>query len=393
MSGGRIILVPPRRLALPAARERHRRQHRPLRRDGRRGVPLGHRGRAVRRPQLRRHGRRRGPGRPRLRVHDRRHRRRPRRHRVQLRRRHERRHRLRLRRHRTLRHPLQPRHGRPGERLDRRGQADPARPHHAAPRLHGQPRGPPPSSTTGRPTCRCSSRSCPSSTARSSSACGSASSETPRPCRPRRRCSMGKPTGFMEYARQDPKKRPVAERIADYREVEQPLSAEELALQACRCMDCGIPYCHAFGCPLANRIPEFNDMVYREAVAAGPGPAARDEQLPGGHRPHLPRPVRGRLHPLHQPGGRHDPADRTGDRGARLARGMDPAGAGRAKSPAAASPSSAPGRRAWPPPSNSPARGTRSSSSRRPPRPAASCGTASPTSNSKRPSSTGGWSS
>jgi glutamate synthase (NADPH) small chain len=74
---------------------------------------------------------------------------------------------------------------------------------------------------------------------------------------------MGKPTGFMEFPRQDPKKRPVAERVTDFREVEQMLSPEDLQTQAARCMDCGIPYCHAFGCPLGNRIPEFNDMIFR----------------------------------------------------------------------------------------------------------------------------------
>jgi len=74
---------------------------------------------------------------------------------------------------------------------------------------------------------------------------------------------MGKPSGFLEFARQDPPKRPVAERIADSREVEQALAPDALRDQACRCMDCGIPYCHAFGCPLANRIPEFNEMVHR----------------------------------------------------------------------------------------------------------------------------------
>ena len=75
---------------------------------------------------------------------------------------------------------------------------------------------------------------------------------------------MGKPTGFMEFPRQDPLKRPVEERVQDYREVEEALSAAELEVQACRCMDCGIPYCHSFGCPLANRIPEFNDLISRK---------------------------------------------------------------------------------------------------------------------------------
>ena len=74
---------------------------------------------------------------------------------------------------------------------------------------------------------------------------------------------MGKPTGFLEYERKDPPKRPVEERIKDFREVEQFLPIEELEIQAARCMDCGVPYCHSFGCPLSNRIPDWNDMVYK----------------------------------------------------------------------------------------------------------------------------------
>ena len=74
---------------------------------------------------------------------------------------------------------------------------------------------------------------------------------------------MAKPTGFLEHPREDPANRPVAERVGDYKEIEQPLPLDRAEVQASRCMDCGIPYCHAFGCPLGNRIPEFNDMVYR----------------------------------------------------------------------------------------------------------------------------------
>jgi len=74
---------------------------------------------------------------------------------------------------------------------------------------------------------------------------------------------MAKPTGFLEYVRKDPIKRPKEERVRDYREVERPLGDEDLKIQAARCMDCGIPYCHAFGCPLANRVPEINEMLYR----------------------------------------------------------------------------------------------------------------------------------
>jgi NAD(P)H-dependent glutamate synthase small subunit len=74
---------------------------------------------------------------------------------------------------------------------------------------------------------------------------------------------MGEPTGFLEYARQDPPKRPVAERVRDYCEIERSLSPEEVRTQGARCMDCGIPFCHAFGCPVENVIPEWNDALYR----------------------------------------------------------------------------------------------------------------------------------
>jgi len=74
---------------------------------------------------------------------------------------------------------------------------------------------------------------------------------------------MGKPTGFIDYPRQDVGKRPVAERVRDYREFELPLPAADLVKQAARCMDCGVPFCHSSGCPLANLIPDWNDMAYR----------------------------------------------------------------------------------------------------------------------------------
>ena len=75
---------------------------------------------------------------------------------------------------------------------------------------------------------------------------------------------MAKPTGFIEYDREPLSKRPKEERISDFDEIEQLLPYEKLEIQAARCMDCGIPHCHAFGCPLANRIPEWNDLVYRQ---------------------------------------------------------------------------------------------------------------------------------
>ncbi|MGE5247106.1 MAG: glutamate synthase subunit beta [Verrucomicrobiota bacterium] len=74
---------------------------------------------------------------------------------------------------------------------------------------------------------------------------------------------MPKPTGFMEYQREEPPHRPVGERVRDYLEVEELLPETRIGSQAARCMDCGIPFCHAFGCPVKNRIPDWNDMVYR----------------------------------------------------------------------------------------------------------------------------------
>ena len=75
---------------------------------------------------------------------------------------------------------------------------------------------------------------------------------------------MGKPGGFLEVQRQDAAKRSVPERINDYREFEIPLSAGEVRSQAGRCMDCGVPFCHALGCPVKNRIPDWNDLVCRD---------------------------------------------------------------------------------------------------------------------------------
>ncbi|TAH17766.1 MAG: glutamate synthase subunit beta [Cytophagales bacterium] len=72
---------------------------------------------------------------------------------------------------------------------------------------------------------------------------------------------MGKPTGFMEFEREAPTKRKVAERLLDYQEIEETLSEEKAKKQAARCMSCGVPFCHS-GCPLGNIIPEFNDAIY-----------------------------------------------------------------------------------------------------------------------------------
>ena len=78
---------------------------------------------------------------------------------------------------------------------------------------------------------------------------------------------MGEPTGFIKYQRTVAGKEPAQERIKHYNEFLAILPAEELALQGARCMDCGVPFCHA-GCPLGNIIPDFNDLVLRSVVDA-----------------------------------------------------------------------------------------------------------------------------
>ncbi len=72
---------------------------------------------------------------------------------------------------------------------------------------------------------------------------------------------MGKPTGFMESGRKPPERRPVSERVKDYREFYQRWPESVAREQGGRCMDCAVPFCHT-GCPLGNVIPEFNHFVY-----------------------------------------------------------------------------------------------------------------------------------
>jgi glutamate synthase (NADPH/NADH) small chain len=75
---------------------------------------------------------------------------------------------------------------------------------------------------------------------------------------------MPDPQGFLRYGRRLPARRPVPVRISDWREV-YPVADDTLVReQATRCMDCGVPFCHD-GCPLGNRIPDWNDLVRTEA--------------------------------------------------------------------------------------------------------------------------------
>ena len=82
---------------------------------------------------------------------------------------------------------------------------------------------------------------------------------------------MGKPTGFLEYARRGNPGEPPLERIRHYNEFHPRLGREERMRQGARCMECGVPFCQSgavlngmvSGCPLHNLIPEWNDLVYR----------------------------------------------------------------------------------------------------------------------------------
>jgi len=74
---------------------------------------------------------------------------------------------------------------------------------------------------------------------------------------------MGKPTGFLEFERSERKYAPADERTKHYKEFVVPPTESESKIQAARCMDCGIPFCHT-GCPVNNQIPDWNDLVYND---------------------------------------------------------------------------------------------------------------------------------
>lgn len=73
---------------------------------------------------------------------------------------------------------------------------------------------------------------------------------------------MGNPKAFLSLPRKEAGYRPVSERIQDFSEVEQTLNSGDRRLQASRCMDCGVPFCH-WACPLGNKVPEWQDLLYK----------------------------------------------------------------------------------------------------------------------------------
>lgn len=73
---------------------------------------------------------------------------------------------------------------------------------------------------------------------------------------------MGNPKAFLSIHRKEAGYRPVQQRITDFGEVEQTFNDEDCRMQASRCMDCGVPFCH-WSCPLGNRQSEWQDLVYK----------------------------------------------------------------------------------------------------------------------------------
>ena len=141
------------------------------------------------------------------------------------------------------------------------------------------------------------------------------------------------PEGFLKHGRELAERRPVAVRILDWHEVYPGGPGRALlpiiTTQAGRCMDCGIPFCHQ-GCPLGQPDPGVERPDLARRLGRRDRAAARDQQLPGVHRPAVPGAVRDRLRARHQPGPGDDQAGRGLDHRPGLGRGLRRAAAARA---------------------------------------------------------------
>ncbi len=115
---------------------------------------------------------------------------------------------------------------------------------------------------------------------------------------------MGKPTGFMEIARQTSTELPPEERIQNFNEFHIPLPQDEQQAQGARCMDCGVPFCqswhddwrHGKRLPAEQPDPRMERPGLSGQVGSGCASPARHQPLPGVYQPGLPRPVRSCLH-------------------------------------------------------------------------------------------------
>ena len=132
---------------------------------------------------------------------------------------------------------------------------------------------------------------------------------------------MGEVTGFLQWERRTPTRRPVPVRLRDWREVYDDFPADAARQQAGRCMDCGIPFCNN-GCPLGNLIPDWNDLVYRDHWRDAIDRLHATNNFPGVHRPAVPGAVRGGMRARHQRRPGDDQAGRGRDHRPRLGRGL-----------------------------------------------------------------------
>jgi len=76
---------------------------------------------------------------------------------------------------------------------------------------------------------------------------------------------MGKTGGFLEYGRQEPHYLPRTSGSRTLRLLKFPFMEGTVHVQMARCLECGTPFCHGYGCPLANVIPELNDLACKNA--------------------------------------------------------------------------------------------------------------------------------
>ena len=158
---------------------------------------------------------------------------------------------------------------------------------------------------------------------------------------------MGDVRGFLKHDRAGTAYRPVAERLDDWKLVQQDFDADKSKVQASRCMDCGIPFCNN-GCPLGNVIPDFNDLVFRDKWEDALARLHSTNNFPEFTGLVCPAPCeQACVLGINQKPGR-DQADRVGDRAPRLGRGLDPRRCAPSAAPAARWQSSARARRGCP---------------------------------------------
>ncbi len=162
------------------------------------------------------------------------------------------------------------------------------------------------------------------------------------------------PRGFLQMQRRlGAAARPVGERLRDYGDVHlHGMPEGHVREQAQRCMGCGVPFCHT-GCPLGNLIPDWNDLVHRGDWQEASERAAPHQQLPRAHRQALPGALRGGLRPRDQRRRRSRSRRSSGDRRARLRGGLGRPEPPPLRAPAAPSACRLRARPGSPPPSSS----------------------------------------